>query len=181
MKQEENLKTQKEIAELLAISKSQLSKLLSNKFHVQPVKVDGNKKYFNFTEIESLYVDYKKNKSNRTVHSRKEKQKTTSKKVDSLLVSNLQNEVSFLKKQLETKDETIKQKDILLQQNSETLADLAKQLAKLADQSQQLNLIDKPSVVSKNLKETTSKHETSSETGNKETKKNWWSIFKRKQ
>lgn len=182
--QEENLKNQQEISQILGISKSQLSKLISSKFHVQPEKVEGNKKYFDYKKIEKLYFEYKNNQSNKSVQQskRKEKSKTTTKNADSLLISSLQSEVSFLRKQLETKDETIKQKDIQLKENADTVANLAKQLAKLADQSQQLNLIDKPSLVSKNSKETASKHETMPETGNKETKKyKWWSIFKRKQ
>ena len=181
MKQETSLKTQNEIAEILGISKSQLSKLISSKFHVSPKEEIGNKKLYEYKEVEKLYQDYKNNLGKRA-NSRSDRKVVTktSKSESSLLVSQLREEVSFLKKELETKQVIINKKDQQLKDNAETVANLANKLAKLADQSQQLNLIDKPGIVSKVDEETLETEETKQEKGNKETKKSLWSrIFKR--
>lgn len=180
MKQVEKLKTQTEIAEILGISKSQLSKLLSSKFHISPVKETGNKKFYNFKTVESVYRNYKDGNHNDREKVNRKVGKGLARD-NSLLVSSLKEEVSFLRKQLETKQEIIDRKDEQIKESSKTVADLANKLAKLADQSQQLNLIDKPVVVSKKDKETINKMEMKQEKGNKETKRgHWWShMFKK--
>ncbi|NRN96510.1 hypothetical protein IMAU50091_01800 [Lactobacillus helveticus] len=82
-----------------------------------------------------------------------------------------QQEIDYLKEQLEEKDAQIKVKD-------ETISEFGLKFAKLADQAQQLNLVDKPQLI-KSKQETASNEKTVEKTPkNSKKEKRFWQFWK---
>lgn len=121
MKQEINLLSQREIAEIIGISKSTLSKWLS-KNNVSAETKKGNKKLYRETIIQQYRNAHKANDDN---------------------ASSGFSTIDFLQKELQQKQQEINELKQDGKQKDATIADLASKLAKLADQAQQLNLTDK--------------------------------------
>ncbi|MCO0808296.1 hypothetical protein NGA74_11015 [Lactobacillus helveticus] len=162
MKQSKQLYSQNKIAEILGISRGTFSKWLKEN-SVSPKQQKGQRKLYDETVIEQ----YKQSK--KTSSSKDSKRLTTVE----LLQDNLkekQQEIDYLKEQLEEKDAQIKVKD-------ETISEFGLKFAKLADQAQQLNLADKPNLIG-SKKETVSDKKTVKETTEEPPKrKKWWHFW----
>lgn len=142
MKQKEKLYSQNRIAEILGISRGTFSKWLKGN-GVSPERVEGQRKLYGETVIEQ----YKKAREKRS--SNDSKRLTTVELLQGNL-SEKQNEIDYLRKQLEDKERQLKEKDKLIADKDEVIKDsndklfeLGDKVAKLADQAQQLNLADK--------------------------------------
>lgn len=160
MKQSEQLYSQNKIAEILGISRGTLSKWLREN-SVSPKQQKGQRKLYDETVIEQ----YKQSK--KTSGSKDSKRLTTVE----LLQDNLkekQQEIDYLKEQLEEKDAQIKVKD-------ETISEFGLKFAKLADQAQQLNLVDKPQIVHK--EGDFESESVVTRTGKQPVRKHWWKFW----
>ncbi|MCJ2173085.1 helix-turn-helix domain-containing protein (plasmid) [Lactobacillus kefiranofaciens subsp. kefirgranum] len=163
MKQSKQLYSQNKIAEILGISRGTFSKWLKEN-SVSPKQQKGQRKLYDETVIEQ----YKQSK--KTSGSKDSKRLTTVE----LLQDNLkekQQEIDYLKEQLEEKDAQIKVKD-------ETISEFGLKFAKLADQAQQLNLVDKSQLI-KSKQETASNEKTVEKTPkNSKKEKRFWQFWK---
>ena len=163
MKQRKQLYSQNQIASMLGIGRSTLSKWLKSN-SVSPILINGQRKYYDETVIEQ-YKNSKK--ANSTITSE-----------DFLFqdsVSKKQEEIDQLKKLLVEKEKQLQEKNKQLMKQTNELIEFGKKFAKLADQAQQLNLADKDK---DKLQVLTSNSETSSKAIEVE-HKHWWNrIFK---
>ncbi|URW72414.1 helix-turn-helix domain-containing protein (plasmid) [Lactobacillus kefiranofaciens subsp. kefirgranum] len=163
MKQSKQLYSQNKIAEILGISRGTFSKWLKEN-SVSPKQQKGQRKLYDETVIEQ----YKK--SRKLVVARIQRLTT----VELFAKNNLkekQQEIDYLKEQLEEKDAQIKVKD-------ETISEFGLKFAKLADQAQQLNLVDKSQLI-KSKQETASNEKTVEKTPkNSKKEKRFWQFWK---
>ena len=89
----------------------------------------------------------------------------------------------WLKKEVETKQETIERLQKQIEEKDKTIADFGQKFAKLADQAQQLNLVDKPRLLHKDKddEENVSNVNKETETEKQEEKNkkwHWWQFGK---
>lgn len=125
------LYSQNELAEILGVSKGTFSKWLREN-SVSPKQQRGQRKFYDETVIEQ----YKKDKEEHPAKDYVESTRVSTVQLLQETVKDKQEEIDYLRKQLEEKDAQLKQKD-------QVIADFGSKFAKLADQAQQLNLTDK--------------------------------------
>lgn len=146
----EKLINQTELARRLGISKSTLSKWI-NKYNVSPKQINGKQKLYGETAVNML-------KQLQT--AKHEEKPATAEQVETLKqqLMETRNENESLKEQVKAKDkqidqlthevtdqqEQLKKQSAALIDQSKALIDFGAKFAKLADQSQKLNLLDKP-------------------------------------
>lgn len=181
--------SQNEIARRLGVGKSTLSRWIK-RAGVSPERIDGQQKFYNETVLEQL--------------EQLKKAKVKVKKSGGLNTETLekqlgaeQSQVEYLKQLITTKDKQINQLTKQLEDASRQLADKDKQIkelngalidqnkalidfgakfAKLADQSQKLNLLDKPKQEPKEQEKKPVEPEPEQPTTPKK-KKPFWSKF----
>lgn len=173
MKQQKLL-NQNEIARQLGISRGTLSKWLK-KNTVSPKQIKGQQKLYEKTVIDQ----YKKDKVGEKEEKKSDLSPTT------LLLNQIEQqrqEIEYLRSQLDKKDAEIADKTEQIKENTKTIADFGKQFAQLADQSQHLNLLDKPKPedhVSDGVFKTVSETDEKETVLKEEDHTHWWQkIFK---
>lgn len=129
---ESKLYTVTEMAEIAKVSKASISKWLS-KHTVNPVKEEGRNKYFKANDFQ-IYLDQHKANDN------KQKELPTTTKL-------LQDQVSFLKKELTNKNRLIDELRNQIAEKDEEIKNISKKLGEIADQAQQLHLIDQKHIL----------------------------------
>ena len=173
MKQQKLL-NQNEIARQLGISRGTLSKWLK-KNTVSPKQIKGQQKLYEETVIDQ----YKKDKA-----GEKEEKKSDLSPTSLLLnqIDQQEKQIEYLKSQIEKKDSELAVQREQLEEDRKTITDFGKQFAQLADQSQHLNLLDKPKPedhVSGGVFKTVSETDEKETVLKEEDHKHWWQrIFK---
>lgn len=174
----EKLINQTELARRLGISKSTLSKWI-NKYNVSPKQTNGKQKLYGETAVNML-------KQLQT--AKHEEKPATAEQVETLKkqLMETRNENEALKEQVKAKDqrldqltqqvtdqqEQLKKQSAALIDQTKTISDFGAKFAKLADQSQKLNLLDKPKEQEKKPVETETPEQPTTPK-----KKPFWSKF----
>lgn len=164
MEQQEKLYSQNEIARKLGVSNSTLSRWVE-KYSIVPEHVKGRQKFYSKevvnklkkfkntdtkekTEILSPIVSLKKQLEAEQTEQQLLKEQLADKDARILelkeIIKKQREQLKDQKKLLADKDKQIKEQSAALIDQTKTISDFGSKFAQLADQSQKLNLLDKP-------------------------------------